>query len=255
LSAVAIARSEPREAARPSQASRIPRVHPQRISLFVLYYTSIIPRLFLYYITTSRRLIARSVARAAHVPSGGHREAALPAAGRVGDNHLHFGGRCGVLCRWHAQWPSARASQKVSRLNMAAIIEETSIARKTRELCETILDEPSVKSLRERIDAFMADEKSREQYDSLVAKGQELQQKQQNAVALTGEEISDFEQQRDSLLKNPVARGFLDAQQELHQVQESIHKFVNKTFELGRLPSEADLEEGCCGDHGCGCSH
>ena len=106
---------------------------------------------------------------------------------------------------------------------MASTIEETPIARKTRELCQTILEEPSVKALRQRIDSFMADEKTREQYDGLVAKGQALQEKQQRAVALTGEEISDFEQHRDALLKNPVARGFIDAQQELHEVQESIH--------------------------------
>jgi cell fate (sporulation/competence/biofilm development) regulator YlbF (YheA/YmcA/DUF963 family) len=138
---------------------------------------------------------------------------------------------------------------------MPPTIEETPIARKTRELCETILDEPSVRAIRERIDAFMADEVTRSQYDSLVTKGQALQQKQQMSQALTGEEISDFEQHRDTLLQNPVARGFLDAQQELHQVRESIQKYIGKTLELGRLPSEEDLSSGCCGDHGCGCSH
>jgi cell fate (sporulation/competence/biofilm development) regulator YlbF (YheA/YmcA/DUF963 family) len=138
---------------------------------------------------------------------------------------------------------------------MAPTIEETPITRKTRELCQAILDEPSIRSVRERIDTFMADEKARAQYDGLVAKGQALQQKQQNSVALTGEEISDFEQDRDSLLKNPVARGFLDAQQELQEVRESIHKFVNKTLELGRLPEEEELSESCCNHDGCGCGH
>jgi cell fate (sporulation/competence/biofilm development) regulator YlbF (YheA/YmcA/DUF963 family) len=138
---------------------------------------------------------------------------------------------------------------------MSLIIDETLISRKTRELCQAILDEPSMKSVRQRIDTFMADEKTRGQYDGLVAKGQALQQKQQTAVALTTEEISDFEQHRDSLLKNPVASGFLDAQQELHQVRESIQKYVSKTIELGRLPSEEELDEGCCGHHGCGCEH
>jgi cell fate (sporulation/competence/biofilm development) regulator YlbF (YheA/YmcA/DUF963 family) len=138
---------------------------------------------------------------------------------------------------------------------MVTTIEETPITRKTRELCQTILDEPSVQAIRQRIDTFLSDEKARAQYDSLVSKGQALQQKQQSAQPLTGEEISDFEQHRDSLLQNPVARGFLDAQQELHQVQESIHKFVNKTFELGRLPSEEDLSCGSCGNDGCGCGH
>jgi cell fate (sporulation/competence/biofilm development) regulator YlbF (YheA/YmcA/DUF963 family) len=138
---------------------------------------------------------------------------------------------------------------------MAPTIEETAIARKTRELCQAILDEPSIRSVRERIDSFMADEKARAQYDGLVAKGQALQQKQQSSVPLTGEEISDFEQDRDSLLKNPVARGFLDAQQELQEVRESIHKYVNKTLELGRLPAEEELSESCCNEGGCGCSH
>jgi cell fate (sporulation/competence/biofilm development) regulator YlbF (YheA/YmcA/DUF963 family) len=136
---------------------------------------------------------------------------------------------------------------------MASTIQETPIARKTRELCQAILDEPSVKTVRQRIDAFMADEQTRAQYDGLVAKGQALQQKQQMSAPLTGEEISDFEQHRDALLNNPVARGFLDAQQELHEVRESIHKYVNKTLELGRLPSEEELSEGCCSHGGCDC--
>ncbi|MCX6924616.1 MAG: YlbF family regulator, partial [Verrucomicrobia bacterium] len=138
---------------------------------------------------------------------------------------------------------------------MVSTIEETAIARKTRELCQTILDEPSMKALRQRIDTFMADETTRAQYDGLIAKGQALQEKQQASTPLTGEEISDFEQHRDSLLKNPVAREFLDAQQELHEVKQSITKQVSKTIELGRLPSDEELSSGCCGDHSCGCEH
>ena len=135
---------------------------------------------------------------------------------------------------------------------MESTIEETTITRKTRELCQTILDEPSMQALRQRIDTFMADEQTKTQYDGLVAKGQALQQKQQSSVPLSGEEISDFEQDRDSLLKNPVARGFLDAQQELQEVRESIHKYVNKTLELGHLPAEEELSESCCSEGGCG---
>jgi len=137
---------------------------------------------------------------------------------------------------------------------MQAIAEETPLIRKTRELCQAILDQPDMLSIRERIDSFMADEKTRTQYDSLMVKGQALQQKQQMSLPSTGEEISDFEQHREALLTNPVAKGFLDAQEELHQVQESIHKYVNKTLELGRLPNEEDFSDGSCG-HGCGCHH
>src|SRR6266581_8126629 len=114
---------------------------------------------------------------------------------------------------------------------MQTTIEETPVVQKTRELCQTILDQPNMQSIRRRIDTFMADEKTRGQYDGLVNKGQVLQQKQQLSTPLTGEEIADFEQHRDTVLMNPVARDFLDAQEELHQVQQSIQQYVNKTLE------------------------
>jgi cell fate (sporulation/competence/biofilm development) regulator YlbF (YheA/YmcA/DUF963 family) len=133
-------------------------------------------------------------------------------------------------------------------------IMEDSVMQKTRELCQTLLDQPAMQNLRQRIDAFMGDAQSRSQYEGLVQKGEALQQKQQTSTPLTGEEIAEFEQQRDALLQNPVARGFLDAQEELHHMQKSIHQFVNKTLELGRMPTEEDLNGGSCGS-GCGCGH
>jgi cell fate (sporulation/competence/biofilm development) regulator YlbF (YheA/YmcA/DUF963 family) len=136
--------------------------------------------------------------------------------------------------------------------------EDSPLFTKTRELCQTILDQPEVKSIHERINAFLGDETARSQYESLVNKGQELRQKQEGSLPLSGEEIADFEQDRDALLKNPVARGFIDAQEELHEMKHAIQKHLSKTLELGRLPTSEDLEEGgCCssGGGGCGCSH
>jgi cell fate (sporulation/competence/biofilm development) regulator YlbF (YheA/YmcA/DUF963 family) len=138
---------------------------------------------------------------------------------------------------------------------MPITIEESPVIRKTKELCQTILEQPEIRSIRQRIDAFVGDEKTRAQYEGLVSKGQVLQQKQQQSLPLSGEEIADFEQERESLLSNPIARGFLDAQEELHQVQESIHKYVNKTLELGRLPSDEEMEASACGHGGCSCGH
>jgi cell fate (sporulation/competence/biofilm development) regulator YlbF (YheA/YmcA/DUF963 family) len=136
---------------------------------------------------------------------------------------------------------------------MQTTIEETPVIQKTRELCQTILEQPDMQNIRQRIDTFLADEKTRGQYDSLMAKGQALQQKQQASLPLSGEEITEFEQHREALLNNPVAKGFLDAQEELHTMQESINQLVNKTLELGRLPTDEDLGGGC--GHGCGCHH
>jgi cell fate (sporulation/competence/biofilm development) regulator YlbF (YheA/YmcA/DUF963 family) len=137
---------------------------------------------------------------------------------------------------------------------MATETAETIVTQKTRELCQALIDEPGLRTARQSIDAFLADNKAQSQYEQLMAKGQTLQEKQRNSEALTPGEIADFEQDRDALLSNPVARNFLDAQEHMHDVQQAIHKQVNKTLELGRLPTSEDLEEGSCG-HGCGCHH
>lgn len=140
---------------------------------------------------------------------------------------------------------------------METMIEETPVLRKTRELCQTILDQPAMQSIRQRVESFMGDEQARAQYDGLVIKGQALQQKQQLSAPLSGEEIADYEQHRDALLHNPVTRGFLDAQEEMQQVQQSIQQFVTRTLELGRLPSVEEISAGeeSCGHGGCGCGH
>ncbi len=108
--------------------------------------------------------------------------------------------------------------------------------------------------MRKRMDAFMADDKTRGQYDTLMAKGQALQQKQQSGIPLDNAEVGDFEKLREGFVSNPVARGFLDAQEDMQKMQQSVTEYVAKTFELGRVPEESDMDSGSCG-HGCGCHH
>src|SRR3954447_22407172 len=108
--------------------------------------------------------------------------------------------------------------------------EETVVIQKTKELCQAILDQPEVKSMRQRIETFMADDKARGQYDALMVKGQTLQQKQQSGVPLDGAEVTDFEQLRETFLNNPVARGFLDAQEDMQKMQQSVIQYVSKSF-------------------------
>jgi cell fate (sporulation/competence/biofilm development) regulator YlbF (YheA/YmcA/DUF963 family) len=132
-------------------------------------------------------------------------------------------------------------------------IEENVIGKKTKELCQAIVEQPEMSSIRGRIDAFMSNVVARGQYDTVTTKGQALQEKQSRSLPLNNAEIAEFEKHREALLNNPVARGFLDAQEELHELQHSIQKYVSKTLELGRVPGEADLKEnGSCG-HDCGC--
>lgn len=135
--------------------------------------------------------------------------------------------------------------------------EETAIVNKTKELCQTILDQPEVQALRQKIETFLANDAVRGQYDALVAKGDLLQQKRHAGMNLEEAEINEFEKLRETFLKNEVARGFLDAQDEMQQIQQNVVRYVSKSFELGHVPEAGDIESGCCGGGGssCGCSH
>ena len=137
---------------------------------------------------------------------------------------------------------------------MTTQTEANAIIEKTRALCQTIVDQPEMTSLRRQIDTFLSDANARGQYETVINKGQALQEKQSKGAKLDGAEIADFEKHRDALLSNPVARGFMDARETLHEIQHSIQKYVSKTLELGRVPTTDDLEDHSCGD-GCGCHH
>ena len=129
----------------------------------------------------------------------------------------------------------------------------TTIEIKTNELCEAILKEIHSGGIRTRIDTFMSDATARGAYEALMSKGQMMQEKQQQGQPLDPTEIAAFETERDALLKNPVATGFLDAQEEMHEMQSSVKKKVAKSIELGRIPTDEELSEGGSCGSGCGC--
>lgn len=137
---------------------------------------------------------------------------------------------------------------------MPVTAAESEVIKKTRELCESILNHPEFKDLRRNIDTFMANESAKEEYQALMERSDHLNHKQQQGTRLSQEEIKEYETQRDKVVNNPVSAAFIRAQQEVHEIQESVNKYLSKTFELGRVPTEEELDGGGCG-HGCGCSH
>jgi cell fate (sporulation/competence/biofilm development) regulator YlbF (YheA/YmcA/DUF963 family) len=135
---------------------------------------------------------------------------------------------------------------------MTTATATTPLLLKTRELCQTLLDQPEFQEIRRSLDTFMADEQAKSQYQSLMEKGEQLQHKQQMGVTLENAEVAEFETHREALVSNPVARNFLEAQQAMHRMQESVNAYVSKTFELGRVPEAEDFDAGSCGPS-CGC--
>src|SRR5437867_11516769 len=117
---------------------------------------------------------------------------------------------------------------------MEVITDNSTVLQKTRELCQAILDQPDFPMIRRQVDAFLADESMKVQYQELSDRGTLLQHKQQTGMPLDMAEIADFEQRREAFLTHPVAQGFLAAQQAMQNVQESVSQYLAKTFELGR---------------------
>ena len=140
---------------------------------------------------------------------------------------------------------------------MTLLTDNSSVMGKTKELCAAIADDPEYRELLEKVEKFLQDDASRLQYQSVHERGEELHQKQSAGIQLSDGEVKEFESARDALFDNPVARAFMDAQQDLQAVQNAIGKYVGMTLELGRVPNAEDMaatEGGCCGG-GCGCSH
>jgi cell fate (sporulation/competence/biofilm development) regulator YlbF (YheA/YmcA/DUF963 family) len=130
--------------------------------------------------------------------------------------------------------------------------QDSPVWQKTRELCQVIVAHPQFQAIRQRIDAFQASDDVVKQYQWLNEQGMKLQQKQQAGTSLSDAEVEDFEKQRESFLVNPLATGFLDAQEEIQEIRKSVNQHVTKTFELGRLPTEDDFKASSCGS-GCNC--
>ena len=130
--------------------------------------------------------------------------------------------------------------------------EETPIVQKTRELCQTILDQQAFKDMKKNIVDFLGNETAVQQYQDLCDKQEFLDSKHQQGQALSDEEIDAFQKQEAEFLKNPSAQGFINAQRQMHKIEQTVVQYIRKTFELNRVPADSDFESGGCGPS-CGC--
>ena len=145
---------------------------------------------------------------------------------------------------------------------MSMLADDSTVMTKTRELCAAISGDTRFQALQKDVERFLEDENARTMYQGVHERGSELHQKQHGGVELGASEISEFEAARDELMKNDVARSFMEAQGELETLQKTVGKFIGMTLELGRVPTAEDFteSEGCCGGGeggggggGCGC--
>lgn len=134
---------------------------------------------------------------------------------------------------------------------METIAKDSGFIQRTLELCGAIASDSDFPVLRQKVDAFMADEQVKMQFQQVNNMGQLLRMKQSQGLDLTEEEVEQFEKVREELMANPLAKDYLDAQQQIERVHQIVGKFLEKTFELGRRPEYEEAHDGSCG--GCGC--
>ena len=134
-------------------------------------------------------------------------------------------------------------------------LRKPSLDTKIQELCQAILDDIRVQSSREQVEAFLEDDDAREIYSAVAQKGEELHHKQHNGQELTDDDVKTFEKMRAAAFADPRIQQFSSARAALQEVEDRITAYVEKTLELGRIPSESEVVRqggGCCGGSGGG---
>ena len=93
----------------------------------------------------------------------------------------------------------------------------------------------------------------------MAQKSEELHAKQNAGQELTEDDIKTFERLRTTAFSDTRVQQFSSARASLQEVEDRIVAYVEKTLELGRIPSESEVVRqggGCCGGGGgggCGC--
>ena len=144
-------------------------------------------------------------------------------------------------------------------INPDTDLRKPALDTKIQELCQAILDDMRVQSAREQVEAFLEDDDARELYSAVAQKSEELHAKQNAGQELTEDDIKTFERLRTTAFSDTRVQQFSSARASLQEVEDRIVAYVEKTLELGRIPSESEVVRqggGCCGGGGgggCGC--
>jgi len=129
--------------------------------------------------------------------------------------------------------------------------KESPITQRTLELCQAIVEQDDFQSLKQKLDAFMSNELLKFEYQQVNGLGELIRARQSQGLELPMDDVAKFEVLREKFLNDPVAQGFLDAQDQLQQLHEVVSRFLNKTFELGKRPEYEDVHDGSCRDCNC----
>lgn len=133
-------------------------------------------------------------------------------------------------------------------------MESTTVTDKALELCHAIADAPEFADAHEKIHAFLSDPKAKAVYGKWQEKGHRLHQMGHEGKKPSDADLDEFASLKRAVESNSVAAAFSQAESYLDDTFRTVTKLVQKTLQLGRVPTAEDLaESGCCNEGGCGC--
>jgi cell fate (sporulation/competence/biofilm development) regulator YlbF (YheA/YmcA/DUF963 family) len=135
---------------------------------------------------------------------------------------------------------------------VSPVAQPPTIEDKALELCQFVLEQPEFQESWSRIEAFLADPAAQNLYQQWQEASRELAMRERQGLPLTDTDLFAVESRKEAVLENSVALGFAESEEILNGIFGTVTKLLQKTLQLGRVPTEEDLSDGCCGG-GCGC--
>ena len=136
---------------------------------------------------------------------------------------------------------------------VAPLAETQTIEDKARELCQFVLDQPEFCDSWNRIEAFLADPTAQGLYRDWQEASREIALREREGLPLTDQDLIAVESRKEAVLGNSVALGFAESEDALNGIFGTVTRLLQKTLQLGRVPTAEDLSEGSCCGGGCGC--
>lgn len=113
----------------------------------------------------------------------------------------------------------------------------------TTKLCNALASDQKIISAKARIGLFFQNADATKLFQEVNTYGEELRNKHLAGMPPTEEEIAKFDELRKAVVENDLARGFLEARQQIDEILGTINQFLGMSIDLGRAPSPEEVEE------------
>ena len=135
---------------------------------------------------------------------------------------------------YHIRKPHNNAKHKGRSMSL--------IREKAVELCQVIASDEQFIKFQKIVDNFINDKEINSDYQSLLELQRELNIKKIEGK-LTQPEIDEFDRKCDEVFSQSAVAEFLEAQDALDQLLDMLNRYVELTFEFGRVPTEKEVDE------------